>query len=91
VTVAWDGNWIDASIPSDRSDLALRFVGATDMDGVALENPAGSWNQFQFRKGDFMAKKDGVMTADVKPAKVTLAVVPSVRTTFYVQPRLLTK
>ena len=37
-----------------------------------------------------MVRRDGVMSiVDVRPTKVTFAVVPNIHTTFYVQPRLV--
>jgi hypothetical protein len=53
-------------------------------------NPSGGGSQYQFREGDFMALRDGVMSMGaVRPTKVTIAVVPIVHTAFYVQPRLV--
>ena len=89
VTISWDGTWIDASMPTNRPDLALKFVSATDAQGENMHDAASSWSQFRFRKGDFMAEREGVLTMGVNPTKVTFAIVPNIHTTFYVQPRLV--
>jgi len=89
VTISWDGTWIDADMPTNRPDLALKFVSATDAQGENMHDAASSWSQFRFRKGDFMAEREGVLTMGVNPTKVTVAVVPNIYTTFYVQPRLV--
>ena len=89
VTITWDGTWIDADMPTNRPDLALKFVSATDAQGNEMLNPSASWSQYRFREGDFMVRQDGVMSmVDVRPTKLTFAVVPNIHTTFYVQPRL---
>jgi hypothetical protein len=90
VSVSWDGTWVDVSMTTNRPDLALTFVDATDAQGEHGKSGAGSWNQFSFRKGGFMARlPDGRYNMDFKPASVTLAVVPNIHTTFYVQPKLI--
>jgi RNA polymerase sigma factor (sigma-70 family) len=84
-------NYIEVSIPANRPDLALRFAGAADSQGDTLQSGGGNWNQFSFRRGFFEVIKDGSVTEwDVKAASVTVAVVPNVHTTFYVQPQLVT-
>ncbi len=90
VTISWDGTWIGADMPTNRPDLALKFVGAADTQGNEMLNPSGSWNQYRFTEGDFMVQRDGVMSmVDVRPTKLTFAVVPNIHATFYVQPRLV--
>ena len=90
VTISWDGTWIDADMPTNRPDLALKFVSATDAQGNEMLNPAGSWNQYRFREGDFEVRRDGVISiGDARPTKLAFAVVPNIHTTFYVQPRLV--
>lgn len=91
VTISWDGPWIDASIPTNRSDLAIRFISATDNQGEEMRNPSGSWGQYRFREGYFMTRRGDATIMDIKPTKVTLAIVPNVHTTFYAQPRLATE
>jgi hypothetical protein len=76
-------------MPTNRPDLALKFVSATDAQGENMHDAASSWSQFRFRKGDFMAEREGVLTMGVNPTKVTFAIVPNIHTTFYVQPRLV--
>jgi hypothetical protein len=91
VTISWDGNnWIDASMPTNRPDLGLRYISATDGQGENLFQPSGGGGQYAFREGSFMARKGGFMhMGDVKPATVTFAVVPNVHSTFYAQPKLV--
>jgi RNA polymerase sigma factor (sigma-70 family) len=90
VTISWDGTWIDADMPTNRPDLALKFVGAADAQGNEMLNPSGGGSQYRFREGDFLVQRDGMMSmVDVRPTKLTFAVVPNIHTTFYVQPRLV--
>jgi RNA polymerase sigma factor (sigma-70 family) len=88
VTISWDGNWVDASIPTNQPNLALKFVSASDNQGE-MQDASGSWGQYRFRKGSFSARRQNLLTTAVTPTKVTVAVVPNVHTTFYVQPRLV--
>lgn len=91
LTISFDGNWIEASIPTNHSEVALVFVGAKNSEGEALTNPAGNWNQFQFRNGDFMFTRDGVLYGNVGvPSTMTVAIVPNIHTTFYAQPSVVT-
>jgi hypothetical protein len=92
VTVSWDGYWVDASMPTNRLDLALRFVAVSDDQGQSVseaDHPSGSWSRDRFRKGSFMVSKSDVYTSDFKPATLTVAVVPILHTTFYTQPQLI--
>jgi hypothetical protein len=91
VTISWDGSFVDAAIPTNRADLALRFVCLTDVHGRKLPDEfVGSWGQHSFRMGDFMPRgARGLNVASPGPATVTIAVVPCVHATFYAQPRLL--
>jgi len=89
VTVSWDGYWINASMPTNHPNLALKFVNATDDQGEEVFHPSGSWGQYQFRKGSFMTRKKNFVSMDVKPTKLTFAIVPNVHTTFYAQPKLV--
>lgn len=89
VTVSWDGQFINASIPTNRPDRALKFISATDNQNDSMIMPGGSWDQYMFREGGFMTQQNGTMRMDINPTKVTLAVVPNVHTTFYVQPQLI--
>ena len=78
-----------AKIPTNRSDIALKFINVTDDQGANGEFGAGSWWQYSFRKGDFMFRRDNVLTMVPKPAKVAFAVFPNLHATFYAQPQLL--
>ncbi len=90
VTISWDGNYFDVSMPARQPDFGLIFVGATDAQDEKLEHPAGGGGQYDFREGNFSVQRGGAWYLDVSPTKVTFAVVPNVHTTFYVQPRLVT-
>ncbi|HAO79023.1 MAG TPA: hypothetical protein DCQ92_08625 [Verrucomicrobia subdivision 3 bacterium] len=91
VTISWDGNdRIDASMPTNRPDLGLRYISATDDQGENLLQSSGGGGQYAFLEGYFMAQRGGVLhMGDVKPATVTFAIVPNVHTTFYAQPKLV--
>jgi hypothetical protein len=89
VTISWDGYWVDASIPADDTNRALRFVTAANDAGETSCDPSGSWNQSFFRKGSVMTSRDGVLTMDFKPTKVTVAIVPNIHVTFYTKPQLV--
>ena len=90
VTISWDGSWIDATMPTNRTDLALKFVCVTDEQGRRTSEASGSWNQHLFRKGSFMMRSGGVGSMDdFHLTTVTFAIVPNMHTTFYAQPQLL--
>jgi RNA polymerase sigma factor (sigma-70 family) len=89
VTLSWDGYWMDASIPTNDPNRALRFVSAADNERENVGEPSGSWDQYRFRKGSFMTRKENVLTTDFKPTKVTVAVVPNAHVTFYMEPQLV--
>jgi RNA polymerase sigma factor (sigma-70 family) len=93
VTISWDGQnkYIDASIPTNRPEFALRFVGASDEQGDNITSGGGSWDQFGFHEGGVKIVTNGYAKMDVQPTKCTLAVVPNMHTTFYAQPRLVAK
>jgi hypothetical protein len=88
VTLSWDGYWIDANMPTNRPDLALKFVCVTDEQGNKSVQQSGSWGPHQFRKGSFLFQNGNVLTMVGKPTEMTFAVVPNVHATFYAQPRL---
>ena len=89
VTISWDGSWVDASVPTNDPNRALKFVNAANDQGENMCDASGSWSQYQFRKGSFMTRRDNILTMDFKPTKVTVAVVPNVHVTFYAQPKLI--
>ncbi len=93
VSVSWDGYYVDVNIPTNRTDIALKYIRVTDAQGNK-SSPGfggGSWSKFGFRAGSFYQEKRGVLTQMDKPATITFAIVPNVHTTFYVQPRLVTE
>ena len=83
LTFSWsqDGTWLDASTPTNQPGVALKLVGIHDGAGANLDGWSGSWNQYFFRKL--------VLPTTNQPVNVTIAVVPNLHTTFYVQPQLL--
>jgi len=91
VTVSWNGDWMEVSMPTNRPDLALRYISAKDdLNEEIIQSGGGSWGHYSFRRTSFMAERDGIMhMGDIKPASVTFAVVPNVHMTFYAKPRLL--
>ncbi len=90
VTIGWwNGDMVKGEIPTNDTDLALKLINVADEQGIIGAFGGGDGGQFRFDQGYFMGKKNGVMTQMGLPATVTFAVVPNVRTTFYVQPRLL--
>lgn len=89
VTISWDGTWIDASMPTNHPDLGLKFVSAFNAQGTEVQPSAGGF-RFQFRERYFYTRlPNGTLTSTDEPATVTLAVVPNLHTTFYVQPKLI--
>ncbi len=90
VTIFWDGSWVDVNMPTNRQDLALRFVCVENEEGEKASEGSGSWGQYSFWKGDFMWHKGGVLRIGLKPTKMTFAIVPNIRATFFAQPRLVT-
>lgn len=91
VTISWDGSWIDAYIPTDHPELALKFVDAKNSQNEITQSVTGSWGQFRFRKGEFSITKNGVLHFDsVEPYTITVAIVPNIHSTFYTQPSVVT-
>ena len=90
VSIFWDEYFLSASILTNNPNLALRFLSVVDEDGEECVNASGSWNQHQFRKGDFMWHRNGGLTmGGPKPTTLKLAVVTNVHATFYVQPEVV--
>jgi len=90
VTISWDGYWVDVNMPTNRQDIALRFVCVAEDEGEKTSEASGSWNQHFFRKGSFMWHKGGVLSVGgLKATTMTFAIVPNIHATFYAQPRLV--
>lgn len=89
VTIFWDGNRVNASIPTNNPNLALKYIRVANERGDVFTDGSGSWGQYQFGKGSFMTRNGNFVTEGLQPTKVTLAVVPNVHMTFYVQPKLV--
>ena len=93
VTISREGgDWIGVTMPTNRTDLALKFVCATDEQGRRTSEASGSWSQHGFRRGDSMMRDGGVISmGDFRLTTVTFAIVPNLHTTFYAQPQLLSE
>jgi hypothetical protein len=90
VTITWDGSWVNVEMPTNRTDLALRFVCVADEQGRIAFESSGSWGQYGFRKGSFMMRSGGMVTmSGFHITMMTFAIVPNLHATFYAQPRLL--
>ena len=83
LTFSWDndGRWLNANMPTNRSDLALKLIGVHDEQGKSVSGGGGSWNQHFFRRS--------IEPTPSQQVKVDIAIVPNVHTTFYAQPRLI--
>ncbi len=88
ITVSWDGNWINASMPTNHPELALRCVAITNDSGETARDGSASWSQYHFRKGDFMVQRSNVLFTGFKPTKVVVAVVSNFHASFYTQPKI---
>jgi RNA polymerase sigma factor (sigma-70 family) len=92
VTISWDGYWLNASIPTNNPDLALKYICAKNDQGETLKSGGSSWGKFGFRQGSFMVHRGEVLQmGGTALASVTFAIVPNVHTTFYAQPRIVTE
>jgi RNA polymerase sigma factor (sigma-70 family) len=90
VTITWDGNLLEASIPTNRPDLALKYVAVADEQGDDIRAGGGSWGRYQFQAaGGFVTHHGNSISMDGKPTKATFAVVPNLHTVFYAQPQLV--
>ena len=89
VVISWDGNYVEANIPTNHSNLALKFVRVGNDQDDNFTEGSGSWGKYLFRKGNFMIRKGNNLEMNAKPTKVTFAIVPNVHTTFYTQPKLI--
>jgi hypothetical protein len=83
LTMSWvNQDMISMAIPTNNSDLALKFVDAHDQRGKKIDEWSGSWDKYHFRR-----------MVDRPPrgedAYVTIAIVPNVHMTFFTQPRLV--
>jgi len=89
LTISWNWDYLEVNIPTNRTDVGLRFVRITDEQGRHGINPSGSWSQFSFRKGSFMIQTEqGLTMSDLHLTTATVAIVPNVHATFYAQPCL---
>ena len=66
---------------TNRSDVRLLFVEAKDREGRDLNGFTGSWNQQGFWRA---LNLDGT----IQSVDATIAVVPNVHVTYYIQPKL---
>lgn len=91
VTITWDGNGIAASIPTNRPQIALKFVSVENDDDETTADATGNWGQFHFWKINFSIREGNTVFQGFKPTAVTIAIVPNIHTTFYTQPRLVSE
>ncbi len=84
-TISWDtGSWLSVRISTNRTDLALRFVEARNLQGTNRTEWSGSWSQHGFWRSIGLSAANGDM-------QVTVALVKNVHLQVYVQPRLITR
>jgi hypothetical protein len=76
-------------MPTNRTDIALKYVGVTNEQGKKDKFASGSWSQHGFRKGSFLYPDGDAVTMIGNPVTASLAIVPNVRATFYAQPKLI--
>jgi len=85
VTISWvNQSMLSVQIPTNRTDLALRFVSAENLQGANIDQLSGSWNQHGFWRSMDLSAANGDMRA-------TIALVKNVHLQFYLQPRLITR
>ncbi len=73
---------LGAGFPTNRPDLSLSFISAQDENGRPLQSSYGSWNKNHFWKGFSSAPNNAKI-------RVTFAVAPDIRLTYFAQPQLL--
>jgi hypothetical protein len=82
VTLYVQNGHLDGEIPTNRTDLALVFVGAEDKFYKRGYGRGGNWGQYHFWW-------DIDVSSGAKSVRATVAVVPNVHVTFYAQPQLV--
>jgi hypothetical protein len=81
--ISWvNQHMLSVQMLTNREDLRLLFVAAKDSQGRNLNDFSGSWGQAGFWHS---VKFDGTN----RSVEATVAVVPNVKVTFYVQPKLV--
>jgi hypothetical protein len=83
VAFSWVNQYmLAAEMPTNATHLRLLFVKARDAEGRDLDRTAGSWGQHHFwRMLDHSEARDFV--------EATVAVVPNVHATYFIQPKLV--
>src|SRR5204863_5448260 len=74
LTISSDGSSLDVNIPTNRADLALRFVHFVNQQGEIATETSGSWGQYGFHKltDSIMYQTDGgLRVGGFNPTKVT--------------------
>lgn len=84
ITFSWVNNMVSAQIPTNRTDVAIKFLSAQDDTGAEIHAGNSSWGQFGFWEGMAIAPP-----VKGRYVQVNIAIVPNVHMTFYTQPRLL--
>ena len=81
--ISWvNQHMLSVQMLTNREDLRLLFVTAKDNEGRDLDDFAGSWGQARFWHS---IKSDGTN----QTVEATVAIVPNVKLTFFVQPKLV--
>jgi hypothetical protein len=81
--ISWvNQHMLSVQMLTNREDLRLLFVAAKDNAGRDLDDFSGSWDQTGFWRS---VKFDGTNQA----VAATVAIVPNVKLTFFVQPKLV--
>ncbi len=81
--ISWvNQNMLSVQMLTNRPDLRVSFATAKDREGRNLDNPSGNWNQGGFWRG---LKLEGT----TEFVEATIAIVPNVHVTYYVQPKLV--
>jgi hypothetical protein len=83
VTISWvNSDMLSMQIPTNRTELAIKLVTASDDFGNSLQSGTGSWNRHGFwRRLEF--------PSGTRYVQATFAIVPNVHLTFFTQPRLI--
>ena len=81
--ISWvNQNMLSVQMLTNREDLRLVFVAAIDRQGRDLDDWVGSWHRTGFWKGLKLERTN-------QSVEATIAIVPNVHVTYFVQPKLV--
>lgn len=83
VTLSGTAEELSVSIPTNRTDVALKFISLRDQTRKDIGFVSGSWSQHRFIWTFYS------LPAGKKPNEVVFAIVPAHHATFLTQPRLM--